>query len=136
MRIRAFVTLAFILNIVLGNICLLGSVEIASAAETPQEERMSTDIPMSPFIVECEWVKTDNGWEPSPDSACASGHCVKKSAPEPPCTNASVQEIVAATFSVPIADAFVMPVTNDVIESSPTESPPDAPMLRAVVMRQ
>ena len=89
---------------------------------------------MSPNVVTCTWVKTDDGWKPTAGSPCASGHCLKKDKPDTRCVAAHLLEIPAAPL--PIA-SFAAPETAEspAVPAFVAESPPPYPGLGSTVMR-
>lgn len=135
MTFRAFVGLAFAFNLLLSNVCVMGTVLAAnSIAGAGENVFLSREVPMSFNVVTCTWVKTENGWEPTPDSPCASGHCLKKEKPETRCVVTRTHEVMPA--QVPVQTSFVVSLpeaprrTADV-----TESPPPRPGHGSTVMR-
>ncbi len=134
MRIRTFVGIVFTLHLLFTNICFVGS---AYAAMPNDGERtlLSREVPMSFNVVTCTWVKTDDGWKPTPDSPCASGHCLKQEHPETRCLfTMSHPEIPLQTLT------FVSTIERSSDSSASLrpaayESPPPYPGLVTTVMR-
>lgn len=135
MAFRAFIGFVFALNLVLGNVCLVGTVYAALPPESASRELLSREVPMSFEVVVCAWVKTEDGWQPTADSPCASGHCLKKNAPEPPCTFAGAGASEPAALPVSPNDEFSASV-KDIPLPEPIESPPDREALTSVVLRE
>ena len=129
---RAFVGIAFVLHLFVGNVCVMGTAHAASPSTATVA---SKEIPLSFNVIRCTWVKTDDGWVPTPDSPCASGHCIKQDAPETRCLTAHVVETPAATLSIgsPLADiAFRESSTND---ARIPDIPPPYPGITSTVLR-
>jgi hypothetical protein len=135
MGIRGFVCLAFVLNLVLSNVCLVGSAYAATPGSGATQELLSREVPMSFNVVTCAWVKTDDGWQPAEGSPCASGNCLKKSPPDTRCLFSAIAPHVPAQLPTPLpayADAaFDRPVSTPV----PDESPPPYPGFASTVLR-
>lgn len=124
----------FALYLLLGNVCLVGSVYAASP-QPGTDALLSREIPMSFNVVKCTWVMTDEGWMPTPGSPCESGKCLKKDLPETPCVFGLHMEVTAAELPPSPLTEFSMPWT-DIVPPLTTESPPDLFALATVVMRQ
>lgn len=132
MSIRAFVGIAFVLNLLLSNVCLMGTA-YAAVPVGGSDQILSREVPMSFNVVTCMWVKTNDGWEPTADSPCAGGHCLKKEKPDTRCVTAHLLEIPAAqlpTTTVIAPETAASPVVPALI----TESPPPYPGLGSTVM--
>jgi len=130
-----FVGLAFVLNLLLGNVCLLGTAYAANPIDESVETLLSREVPMSFNVITCTWVKTDDGWQPTADSPCASGHCLKKEAPETSCLAAAPAERAAAVLPVaPPEEPFVV-WTDAIAVELPEERPPILLGLDSVVLR-
>ncbi len=135
MTFRAFVGLAFVLNLLSSNVCVMGTAYAATPASGAVENvLLSREVPMSFDVVTCTWVKTDDGWQPTPDSPCASGHCLKKEKPETRCVVSPAHEVVAAQVPVPPSIAAILPEIPE-RAAEPTESPPPRPGHGSTVMR-
>lgn len=135
MTFRAFVGLAFVLNLLFSNVCVMGmAFATESVSGAAENVLLSREVPMSLNVVTCTWVKTDDGWKPTPDSPCASGHCLKKEKPETRCVTTQSREVVAAQVPVALAAPVILTETPEpTIE--PTESPPPGPGHGSTVMR-
>lgn len=129
--IRAFVGMAFVLNLLLSNVCLVGTAYAATPSDDPI---LSREVPMSFNVVTCTWIKTDEGWQPTPDSPCASGECLKKQKPDTRCLTANIVELPAA--SIPIATSYpAFRQASQPIAAIVTESPPPYPGHGSTVLR-
>lgn len=131
---HAFVGLAFVLNILLSNVCLIGTAYGAQPADSPAQHMLSREVPMSFNVVTCTWVKTDDGWQPTPDSPCASGKCLKKSEPDTRCLFAMLHVEMPAQLPPVLADASVTVSTYESAKR-PIGSPPPYPGMASTVMR-
>lgn len=135
MTFRTFVGLAFVLNALSSNVCVMGTVLAADPiAGAGENVFLSREVPMSFNVVTCTWVKTDDGWEPTPDSPCASGHCLKKEKPETRCVVTHAHEVMAAQVPMIASVSAATPEING-RQAEPTESPPPRPGHGSTVMR-
>jgi len=136
MSIRAFVGLAFVLNLLLSNVCLIGSAYAATPGIGESAILLSREVPMSFNVVTCTWVKTDNGWQPTPDSPCASGHCLKKEKPDARCIfqAAALQIVIHFPVGFPVDNILALATAHDAPLTEPTDSPPPYPGLASTVM--
>lgn len=132
---HAFVGFVFAFNLLLGNVCLLGTAYAANPAEDPAQELLSREVPMSFNVVTCTWVKTDDGWQPTPDSPCASGKCLKKSTPDTRCLFAMLSVEMPAQIPTAFADDSIDATGMFAAVTQPIESPPPYPGLHSTVMR-
>lgn len=135
MGIRAFVGLAFILNLVLSNVCLIGSAYAATPGSGATQELLSREIPMSFNVVTCSWVKTEDGWEPAAGSPCASGNCIKQSPPDTRCLLAAVAPHVPAQLPAALPGYVAFAFERPLPAPAPDESPPPYPGFASTVLR-
>lgn len=119
------------LNLLLANVCVVGTA--FAATEAPPEVR-SREVPMSFNVVTCTWVKTEEGWQPTADSPCASGHCLEKEKPDTRCVSSGEVELPSAQIPA-IAASPVFTEPSRVIAATITESPPPYPGHRSTVLR-
>lgn len=135
MNFRAFVCLAFVLNLVLSNVCLVGSAYAATPGSGATQELLSREVPMSFNVVTCAWVKTDDGWEPAAGSPCASGNCIKKNPPDTRCLFGAVAPQAPAQLPASLPayaqSAFDLPPPLP----APKGSPPPYPGFASTVLR-
>lgn len=129
-----FVGLTFVLNLLFSNVCVMGTAYASTPAPDAVGDVLSREVPMSFDVVTCTWVKTEDGWQPTPDSPCASGHCLKKEKPDTRCLTAHLSELPAAQIPV-VASVPVIVETRDVVRVAITESPPPYPGHASTVMR-
>lgn len=132
MNFRAFVGIAFVLNLLLSNVCLMGTAYAAVPVDG-SDQILSREVPMSFNVVTCTWIKTDDGWEPTADSPCAGGHCLKKEQPDTRCVTAHLLEIPAA--QLPTLTAIAPETASPtLVPAFIAESPPPYPGLGSTVM--
>ena len=132
MSFRAFVGIAFVLNLLLSNVCLMGTA-YAAVPVGGSDQILSREVPMSFNVVTCKWIKTDDGWEPTADSPCAGGHCLKKEKPDTRCVAAHVLEMPAAQLP-PVAAIEPATATPPPAPAFIAESPPPYTGLGSTVM--
>lgn len=135
MGIRGFICLAFVLNLVLSNVCLVGSAYAATPGSGATQELLSREVPMSFNVVTCAWVKTDDGWQPAEGSPCASGNCLKKNPPDTRCLFAAVAPHVPAQLPIPLPVHVDAAFNRPLNPPSAHESPPPYPGLASTVLR-
>lgn len=135
MTLRWSVAPAFVLHLLLGNVCLLGTAYAAHPIGDAGREFLSREVPMSFDVVTCTWVKTEEGWEPTEDSPCASGQCLKKDEPQTPCLTGLAAETVAASLPIPVAAHAFTPWTDRLAIVQPSDRPPILVGLDSIVLR-
>jgi hypothetical protein len=135
MRFRMLVGIAFVLNLVLSNVCLVGSAYAATPGSGGARELLSREIPMSFNVVTCAWVKTDEGWQPAEGSPCASGKCIKKAPSDTPCLFPGVATRVPAHFPAPLPADATLAIERSLPLPAPDERPPPYPGFASTVLR-
>lgn len=130
-----FVGLAFVLNALLGNVCLVGTAYAANPIDDAVETLLSREVPMSFNVITCTWVKTEEGWEPTADSPCASGKCLKNTSPETSCLASVPSERVPMALSDPPGPQQFVPWTDAIAIHPAAERPPILVGVESVVLR-
>ncbi len=135
MTLRGSVGLTFALHLLLGNVCLLSTAYAAGPIDASGGDFISREVPMSFNVVTCTWVKTEDGWQPTEDSPCASGKCLKQTAPQTPCLFGLAAEVVAASLPISATTSAFTPWTDRLAIVQPSDRPPILVGLDSVILR-